>query len=173
MCVATKASALKVNWHARLGHPGENKMRELAKSYPEKFTVPRELCLPCKQAKMKQGPYFPSEIKSNKPLELIHFDLAGPHNQVVGFDGSLYFIAFVDDYSRFTKAYPVKSRTEALNAFKRFRQFVESHCDFCIKRIRTDQARELLSNEFEKYLLDSQIWHELRKYINKTVWLSE
>lgn len=149
-----------VDWHARLGHPGEEKIKVLNKKFPGKFPFYSQPCTSCKLANMKQGPYHSSHIKSTKPLELVHIDLAGPHNQDPGYDGTFYFVVLVDDFSRFTKVYPIASRNETLVAFKRFRQLVESHTDHRVKKIRTDQARELLSSEFNDYLQKERIWHQ-------------
>ncbi|EQD29962.1 retrotransposon protein, putative, Ty1-copia subclass, partial [mine drainage metagenome] len=99
------------------------------------------------------------EVEAVKPGELIYFDVA-VHLSDVGYDGSVYFGVLVDACTRLMQVYTMKSRTEALVVFQKFRQFFKSHSDYKIKKLRTDQAAELMSAEFEAYLREHSIWHQ-------------
>lgn len=151
------AHALSVNWHNVLGHPGTDKLRRLAICEKD-ITCTEEVCSTCQTTNIKQGPFHRTEIRTTQPLQLVHCDVAGPHQ--AGYNEAVYFIVFVDDFSRFTKVYVMKNRTEVLEAFKKYRQFAQGLSGHMIRRFRTDQARELVSKEFELYLRDNAIWHE-------------
>ena len=61
----------------------------------------------------------------------------------------------------------LKDRTQALLAFKLYRQKVESQCSgHRVKQLMSDQARELTSGEFTEYLVDNQINHCLSTFHN-------
>ena len=57
-------------------------------------------------------------------LELIHGDLCGPITPSTP-GGNKYFLLLVDDYSRMMWVYMIKTKEEALTAFKKFRAAVE------------------------------------------------
>ncbi|KAH9404753.1 hypothetical protein TYRP_000584 [Tyrophagus putrescentiae] len=147
-------------WHRRLGHTGTEKMKQLSTSVPGVGPLAGH-CDACKKGKLKQGPFRRSDSRASRPLELVHMDLAGPH-PVTGFDGSRYFVVFVDDCTRHIAVFLLKDRTQALLAFKLYRQKVESQCSgHRVKQLMSDQARELTSGEFTEYLVDNQINHRL------------
>lgn len=149
-----------VIWHQRLGHTGEKKMKQLKEKIGE-ISLP-DYCDSCKRGKLKQGPFHQSESRASRPLELVHIDLAGPH-PITGYDGSHYFMVFVDDFSRYIVVYVLKDRKQVFQAFKRYRQLMESHVKdgHKVAQIQTDQPKEFLSNEFSEYLIEHQIHHRL------------
>ncbi|KAH9410495.1 hypothetical protein TYRP_023586, partial [Tyrophagus putrescentiae] len=77
--------------------------------------------------------------------------------------GHLYAIArLLENHTRVGA-----DRTQALLAFKLYRQKVESQCSgHRVKQLMSDQARELTSGEFTEYLVDNQINHCLSTFHN-------
>lgn len=57
----------------------------------------------------------------------------------------------VDDYSRVMWAYLLKTKDEALGAFKKFRAQVENGKDRKVQTFRTDRGGEFCSVEFNRY----------------------
>jgi hypothetical protein len=53
-------------------------------------------------------------------LELIHTDICGPFPTVTR-NGHVYFIIFIDDYSRYGYIYLIKEKSQVLNIFKSFK----------------------------------------------------
>ena len=51
-----------------------------------------------------------------------------------------YFITFIDDYSRYMYLYLLRTKDEALDAFKIFKAEVEKHCGKQIKIVRSDRG---------------------------------
>jgi hypothetical protein len=57
---------------------------------------------------------------------------------------SAYFLMFVDDHSRKTWVYTLKSKNGVLSAFKKFKASVESETEKKLKCIRIDNGRDYL-----------------------------
>lgn len=93
-------------WHARLGHPGQENvmtLMKLGKIPKARYSDPGELCETCIQAKGRRSSFQKSQYRATRPLELVHSDLLGPAPWSLG---ELFFIIFVDDYTRKLWAHP-------------------------------------------------------------------
>ena len=88
-----------------------------------------------------------SSTRASKKLELIHSDLCGPFptNSV---SGSRYFIIFVDDATRFTWVYFLKTKCaeEVLRVFQQFKALAEKEAEAPIRRFRCDNGTGEYSN---------------------------
>lgn len=115
-----------------------------------KFEVIKGVCESCEMGKQSRRS-FPRSSQSNTSnvLELIDSDVCGPM-QTESINGSKYFLIFIDDYSRMTWVYFMKSKSEVLSKFKIFKPYVENQSETRIKRLRTDGGGEFLSKEFIK-----------------------
>ena len=71
--------------------------------------------------------------------------------------GYLYFVTFIDDYSRYGYVYLMKYKSETFEKFKEFRAEVEKQLGKSIKTLRSDRGGEYLSQEFQSYLRDNGI----------------
>ena len=75
-------------------------------------------------------------------LELVHLGLADFKN-IVSKGGKRYYITFVDDFSRYTTVYLLKSKDEVDEMFLRYKATkVENQLDRKIKRLRSDKGGE-------------------------------
>jgi hypothetical protein len=74
-----------------------------------------ESCILGKQHRIS----FPKEnsYRAWTPLEIVHRDLCGPM-QTPSLGGSIYFLTFIDDYSRKTWVYFLKHKSETFDKFK-------------------------------------------------------
>ena len=94
-----------ITWHTRLGHIWQERMYRLTRKGMlgplTKIELP--ICENCLARKTTKKP-FSKGIRAEKPLQLIHYDIFGPMN-VKAKHGALYFITFIDDYSRFGHVY--------------------------------------------------------------------
>lgn len=90
-----------------------------------RITQPDEVCRGCLMSKQtrKQIP-LKSSYSATKVLELVHGDLCGPIQPETA-SGKRYFLLLVDDFSRYMWVYFLKTKDEALNAFKNFCTLVE------------------------------------------------
>ena len=87
---------------------------------------------------------------TKKPLELVHSDVCGPIIESIG--GSRYFITFTDDYSRYVVAYTMKHKYEAFDKFKEYVAMAETKFERKMKKVRTDNGGEYVSEVFNNYL---------------------
>jgi len=60
--------------------------------------------------------------------------------------GQKWYITFIDDYSRYTKAYLLKCQDEAKGMFLKYKAEVENQLDQKIKRLRFDRGGEYGTN---------------------------
>jgi Integrase core domain len=99
-------------------------------------------------------------------LELIHTDICGPFSTTTR-NGHVYFISFIDDYSRYGYIYLIKENAQALNTFKSFKSEVELQLNKMIKGVRSyrggeyygrsDGSGEQRPGPFAKFLEDNGI----------------
>ena len=52
--------------------------------------------------------------------------------------GTLYFITFINDYSRFGHVYLIFHKSEALDCFKLYLNMIKNQLDNNVKVLRTD-----------------------------------
>ena len=79
-----------------------------------------EHCIYGKQSQVR----FPSRVtRENEILELVHSDVFGPIS-VPSFCGSLYYVSFIDDFSRKTQIYFLWNKSEVFKKFKEFKALV-------------------------------------------------
>ena len=83
---------------------------------------------------------FPnSERKEKGILEIIHSDVCGPMSSS-SLSGYAYYVSFIDDFSRKTWIYFMKSKDEVFNEFKEFKALIENHTEKNIKTFRSDNG---------------------------------
>ena len=89
---------------------------------------------------------FPSGAKrANKILELVHSDVFGPVS-VPSLGKYMYYVSFIDDFSRNTWIYFLRKKSEVFEKFKEFKALVENHTEKKIKALRTDNGGEFYKN---------------------------
>lgn len=78
-------------------------------------------------------------------MDLIHFDACEPMpDKILG--GCLYYVSFIDDYSRKTRIYLLKTK-EVFEKNREFKAQVENATGRRIKNLRSDNCGEYVSNE--------------------------
>ena len=105
-------------------------------------------------------PFNNSESISNSIFELIHSDVWGP-SPVASIGGSRYFVIFIDDYSRYSWIFPMKSRSEILPIYSNFAKMVETQFSKRIKTFLSDNALEYTQYVFQALLHSYGIVHHL------------
>ena len=65
------------------------------------------------------------------------------------FSGYVYYVSFIDDYSRKTWIYFLKGKDEVFENFKEFKALVENLYEKNIKPLRSENGGEFTSNEFK------------------------
>ena len=156
------ASAKEISielWHQRYGHLSYGNLDILNRKKMvnglgdiNSKNLPNDNCEGCILGKHNRSP-FPKKSASSttQPLDLIHSDVCGPMS-VESIGGSRYFITFIDDNSRFVVTYSMKHKNEALDKFKEFVEMAETKFERRMKKVRTDNGGEYVSNAFNNYL---------------------
>lgn len=108
------AAAAGELWHRRLGHiNGEclNKMQNAVDglTLKEKVDITKSTCTVCFEGKQARLPFTHIGKRSTEVLNIIHTDICGPM-ECDSIEGSKYFILFVEDFSRMTAFYFLKTR---------------------------------------------------------------
>jgi hypothetical protein len=80
---------------------------------------------------------------------------------VQSFSGFNYYVIFIDDYSRKTWIYFLKTKDEVFDRFREFRALVENQSGRRIQVLRSDNGGEYTSNEFVEYCVVEGIKKEL------------
>ena len=95
-------------------------------------------------------------------LDLIHSDLCGPMS-FVSLRGYEYYVTFIDDHSRKTWIYFLKSKKskEFLQRFQEFKALVENQTGRKIRALRSDNGGEYTSKEFDGYCRQEGIRRQL------------
>jgi transposase InsO family protein len=81
-------------------------------------------------------------------LKLVHSDVCGPLS-VPSLGGFIYYVSFIDDFSRKTWIYFLRKKVEVFEKFKEFKSLVENQTDKKIKVLRTDNGGEFCGKEFD------------------------
>ncbi|GJY66091.1 retrovirus-related pol polyprotein from transposon TNT 1-94 [Tanacetum coccineum] len=148
-------------WHMRYEHLNFGDLNLLSSKGMVKgldqIDHPNQVCEGCLLGKHARSS-FPKEAtpKAKEPQQLIHTDLCGPITPP-SHGKNLYFMLFIDDYSRKTWVYFLKEKSQAFEAFKKFKAMVEKEKGLKIKSMRSDRGGEFLSKEFNKFCEDNGI----------------
>jgi hypothetical protein len=90
-------------------------------SYKDDHSAKCEICIQAKMTKKS----FPKVNRNSHLLELMHSDIC-ELNGIFTRGGNIYFITFIDDCSRYTYVYLMRSKDEAFNKFKCYKSIVEN-----------------------------------------------
>jgi hypothetical protein len=81
-------------------------------------------------------------------LQLVHSDVFGPVS-VPSLGKYVYYVSFIDEFSRNTWIYFLGKKYELFEKFKEFKALVENQIEKRIKVLRMDNGGELYGNEFK------------------------
>ena len=143
-------------WHCRLGHPSFVKLKE---TLPW-LNLSEFHCESCELGKHHRSSY-PSRTgpPTHRPFDLVHCDVWGPapHPSPTG---GKYYMVFVDDYTRASWTYILKSRKEVLSRVQHFLLEIITQYDTIVKVLRTDNALEFTQKAIEELFLAHGIVHQ-------------
>ncbi|CAI7864452.1 unnamed protein product [Closterium sp. NIES-53] len=147
-------------WHHHLGHPSLPRLRGmhsrllvsgLPRSLPPLPPSPAPPSLPCVEGWQRAAPLSSSFPLTTAPLQTLHMDVRGPA-RISGQGRERYFLLVVDDYTRYTTVFPLRSkgevsdvlipwiRTVRIQLHERFGQ------DLPVLRLHSDRGGEFSSD---------------------------
>ncbi|CAI7750516.1 unnamed protein product [Closterium sp. NIES-54] len=113
-------------WHHHLGHPSLPRLRGMA-SRTLVSGLPRSLhplppgpaptYVPCVEGQQRAAPHSSTFPPTEAPLQTLHMDVWGPA-RVRRQGHEHYFLLVVDDYSRYTMVFPLRSKGEVPEMFR-------------------------------------------------------
>lgn len=101
--------------------------------------------------KSKTLPFQVGVRHASTCFDMIHIDVWGM-SHIVSHSHYKYFVTFIDDYSRFTWIYFLRSKSEVFSMFKKFLTYAKTQYQVIVKKIRSDSSGEYTSHEFQEYL---------------------
>ncbi|CAI7829839.1 unnamed protein product, partial [Closterium sp. NIES-54] len=109
-------------WHHCLGHPSLPRLQGMAsrtlvsglpRSLPPLPPGPAPTCVPCVEGRQRAAPHSSTFPPTEATLQTLHMDVWGPAH-VRGQGHERYFLLVVDDYSRYTTVFPLRSKGEVI-----------------------------------------------------------
>lgn len=154
-----------VKWHERLGHVNfadvkKLKTEQMVVGMKDNLNSVTTVCEICDKCKIHTLPFKASTHRSKEKLELVHSDVCGPFT-VPSLGGARYFVTFIDDKTRYGYVKLIKHKSEVFSAFKEYKAYAEKSTGCNIKKLRSDNGGEYLSNEFSQFLKQEGITRQL------------
>ncbi|GJX80861.1 retrovirus-related pol polyprotein from transposon TNT 1-94 [Tanacetum coccineum] len=158
ICLLSKASNTKSwLWHRRLSNLNFGTLNKLAKDGLARG-IPRlkfqkdHLCSACALEKSKKSSHQPKAKDTNQEkLNLLHMDLCGPM-RVASFNGKMYILVIVDDYSRFTWVKFLRTKDEAPEAILKCIKNIQVRLNATIRNVRIERrCRKAKPNSYRSY----------------------
>ncbi|CAI7835183.1 unnamed protein product [Closterium sp. NIES-53] len=122
----------------------------LPRSLPPLPPGPAPTCVPCVEGRQRAAPHSSEFPPTEAPLQTLHMDVWGPA-RVRGQGHERYFLLVVDDYSRYTTVFPLRSKgdvTEVLVDWIRVARLQRRErfgSDFPVLRLHSDRGGEFSS----------------------------
>jgi hypothetical protein len=125
---STNSNDLCELWHRRMAHLHHGALRilrEIVTGVPEFGTKNQELCKGCALEKYTKTVFPSSDSRAAGILDLIHSDVCGPMSSA-SLSGCLYYVIFIDDFSRKSWIFFMKTKGQVFNRFQHFKALVEN-----------------------------------------------
>ncbi|GJX60464.1 retrovirus-related pol polyprotein from transposon TNT 1-94 [Tanacetum coccineum] len=166
ICLMAKASSSQAwLWHHRLSHLNFDTINLLSKydivtGLPKLKFVKDHLCSSCELGKAKRKSFHTKTTPSSKRrLQLLHMDLCGPM-RVESINGKKYVLVIVDDYSRYTWTYFLRSKDETPKVLIDFLRLVQRGLHAQVRIVQTDKGTEFLNKTLHMYFAKEGIEHQ-------------
>ena len=148
--------------HRRLGHVNYKALPIVSKAVTGllEIQIDHGLCKGCAQGNNTKNPFPSSNNKAKGILDIVHSDVCGLMS-TTSLSEYVYYVSFIDDYSRKTWIYFLKGKDKVFGKFKEFKALVENLSKKNIKTLRSDNGGEFTSNEFKDFCKEVGIKREL------------
>ena len=162
-------------WHQRFGHLGVKNVKllqdqKLVNGMKLNDSEDMKFCEGCVKGKQNRNSFPKGQAtRATELLEIVHSDVCGPM-QTASLGGNRYFVTFIDDKSRYTAIYSMKSKDQVLEKFKEYEAMATTvtgnkiktmtasdSTGKKIKNLRSDNGGEYSSKEFDDFLTSKGI----------------
>jgi transposase InsO family protein len=134
-------------------------LRQMVTGLPEFSLDQQGVCKGCTLGKNIKAAFPSSETRSKGILDLIHSEFGGPMS-IASVKGTSYYVTFIDEFSRKTWIYFMKTKDGVFNHFRAFKAQVENMTGRKTKVLRTDNEGEFTSTEFTDFCKEEGIKRE-------------
>lgn len=156
--------AISLDWHTTLCHANDAYVMKLFNAGklplpPDAFVKEKPVCIPCAIGKIREESY--SESANNQAQHFgqrISVDISGPHVRALNND--LYFAVLVDSATRFKRVLSASSRALLAKLIVSTVRSMTARTESAYVSLRSDNAPEFTSHEFEAELQSAGITHE-------------
>ncbi|CAI7749946.1 unnamed protein product [Closterium sp. NIES-54] len=170
-CSCRSLSHQTVLWHHRLGHPSVQRLRGMHSRYlvsglprvlPPLPPSPAPPCLPCVEGRQRAAPHSSSFPPTEAPLQTLHLNVWGPA-RVRGQGHERYFLLVIDDYTRYTMVFPLRTKGEVPDVLipwiraARLQLRDRFQSDFPVLRLHSDRGGEFSSDLLAAYCAEHSI----------------
>ncbi|CAI7807939.1 unnamed protein product [Closterium sp. NIES-53] len=160
-------------WHHRLGHRSLPRLCGMAsrvlvsglpRSLPPLPPGPAPTCIPCVEGRQRAAPHSSEFPPTEAPLQTLHMDVWGPA-RVRGQGHERYFLLVVDDYSRYTTVFPLRTKGDVIEVLIDWIRAARLHLregfgsDFPVLRLHSDRGREFSSARLGAFCRAQGICH--------------
>ena len=131
-------------WHIRIAHVHYRELPLASKAVegiPEFQPKYEGVYKGCAKGKNTKKTFPSSKSKAKGILEIIHSDVCRPMSSS-SLSGYVYYVYFIDDFSRKTWIYFMKNKDEVFSKFKEFKALIENQTKKKIKTFRLDNGGE-------------------------------
>ncbi|KAJ9565079.1 hypothetical protein OSB04_001045 [Centaurea solstitialis] len=143
-------------WHKRLSHLNFKTLNQLCINnlvvgLPDFRYTKVSLCSACEKGKQTRASFKSKQISSiSSPLQLLHMDLFGPVN-VQSIAGKKYTLVIVDEYSRYTWVFFLRSKSDAPEEIILFVRKMERLNNLTVRSIRSDHGTEFKNSTLKTF----------------------
>ncbi|GKB54092.1 putative ribonuclease H-like domain-containing protein [Tanacetum coccineum] len=166
VCLMSRATSTKSwLWNRRLSHLNFCTINQLRSNDLvdglSKFKYNKDhLCSACEQGKSKKASLPQKLVPSiESKLKLLHMDLCGPM-RVASINGKKYILMIIDDYSRYTWVYFLRTKDEAPDMIINFVNQFQRNLKAQILTIRTDNGTEFKNEKLRAFYAKLGIVHK-------------
>nr|GEY80012.1 hypothetical protein [Tanacetum cinerariifolium] len=166
ICLMPKATSPQAwLWHRRLSHLNFDTINLLSKNdifvgLPKLKFVKDHLYSACELGKAKQKSFHTKLTPDSKRrLQLLHMGLCGPM-RVASINGKRYVLVIVNNYSRYTWTYFLRSKDETPEVLTDFLRLVQRGLQAQVRVVRTDKGMEFLNKTLHAYFAAEGIFHQ-------------
>lgn len=139
-------------WHYRLGHPGNSVLSSLSSAGSVTYNKAdlTTLCHACQLGKHVCLPFTSSTSSVSAAFDIVHSDIWT--SPVSSFGGKKYYVIFLDHFSNFVWAYPLRKKGETFAKYLHFSAFVRNQFKCTIKALQCDSGDEYNNRIFLDHL---------------------
>lgn len=146
---AKETSRCVHEWHLLLAHKNIHDIRKMNLNI--KQCNCSDICEHCIKGKMATKPFPKKSSEVNNMFDVVVSDVCGPF-QVESVGRAKYFVTFIDVYSRYSKVYFMRNKSDVFEKLREFVENVKTKFHLKPKVVRSDRGGEYLNENVQKYL---------------------